>query len=145
MFQGRFLHNIDTKGRVSIPVRFREILTERHDSKVILTNDFDKCILAYPPDEWEIILEKTNALPTMKKEVKAFKRYFISAAMECELDKQGRILIPPTLRGYAGLNKEVCLIGIGNRIEIWDKKEWEKAVMLEDKDKIEEVIAGLGI
>jgi len=95
MFQGRFVHNIDTKGRVSIPAKFREIIAERYENKLILTNDFDRCIVAYPPDEWEMIIEKIKALP-MKKEVKIFQRYFISAAMEGELDRQGRILIPPT-------------------------------------------------
>ncbi|MEK6692738.1 MAG: division/cell wall cluster transcriptional repressor MraZ [Nitrospirota bacterium] len=144
MFQGRFVHNIDTKGRVSIPAKFREIIAERYENKLILTNDFDKCIVAYPPDEWEMIIEKVKALP-MKKEVKIFQRYFISAAMEGELDRQGRILIPPTLRNHAGLNKEVCLAGLGNWIEIWDRKEWEKAMMLEDKDRVREVLAGLGI
>lgn len=145
MFQGRYLHNIDTKGRVSIPASFREILSERYDNKLVLTNHFDKCIIAYPPDEWEMIVEKSKALPMMKKEVKIFQRYFISAAVEGELDRQGRILIPPTLREYAGLTKEVCLVGIGNKIEIWDRKEWDKAVMLEDKDRITEVLAELGI
>lgn len=144
MFQGRFVHNIDTKGRVSIPVKFREIIAERYENKLILTNDFDKCIVAYPPDEWEMIIEKVKALP-MKKEVKIFQRYFISAAMEGEIDRQGRILIPPTLRNHAGLNKEVCLAGLGNWIEIWDRKEWEKAMMLEDKDRVREVLAELGI
>jgi MraZ protein len=81
----------------------------------------------------------------MKKEVKIFQRYFISAAMEGELDRQGRILIPPTLRNHAGLNKEVCLAGLGNWMEIWDRKEWEKAMMLEDKDRVREVLAELGI
>ncbi len=144
MFQGRFVHNIDTKGRISIPAKFREIIAERYENKLILTNDFDKCIVAYPPDEWEMLIEKVKALP-MKKEVKIFQRYFISAAMEGELDRQGRILIPPTLRNHAGLNKEVCLAGLGNWMEIWDRKEWEKAMMLEDKDRVREVLAELGI
>jgi len=145
MFQGRFIHNIDAKGRVSIPASFREILSERYDNRLVLTNHFDKCIVAYPPDEWEAIIEKSKALPMMKKEVKVFQRYFISAAIEGEIDRQGRILIPPTLREYAGLTKEVCLVGIGNKIEIWDRKEWDKAIMLEDKDRITEVLAELGI
>ncbi len=144
MFQGRFIHNIDTKGRISIPAKFREIIAERYENKLILTNDFDRCIVAYPPDEWEMLIEKVKALP-MKKEVKIFQRYFISAAMEGELDRQGRILIPPTLRNHAGLNKEVCLAGLGNWMEIWDRKEWEKAMMLEDKDRVREVLAELGI
>lgn len=145
MFQGRFLHNIDTKGRVSIPAKFREIINESYDKKLVLTNHFDKCIIAYPPDEWEITVEKIKALPMMKKEVKILQRHFISAAIEGELDRQGRILIPPALRDHAGLTKEVCIVGIGNKIEIWDKKEWDKAMMLEDKDKIMEVLAELGI
>lgn len=148
MFQGRFIHNIDNKGRVSIPASFREILAERYDSKLVLTNDFDKCIVAYPPDEWEMIVEKSKALSSMKKEVKIFQRYYISAAIKGELDRQGRILIPTTLREHAGLSKEICIIGIGNKIEIWDRREWDKALMLEDEDtknRITEVLAELGI
>lgn len=148
MFQGKFIHNIDTKGRVSIPVKFREIITERHDNMLVLTNHIDKCIVAYPPDEWEMIIEKIKALP-MKKEVRFFQRHFISAAMEGELDRQGRILIPPALRNYAELNKEVCIVGLGSKIEIWDRKKWDKSMVLEgkeeDKDRIMDVLADLGI
>lgn len=144
MFQGRFIHNIDTKGRISIPAKFREIITERYDNRLILTNDIEKCIVAYPPEEWEMYIEKVKALP-MKKEVRIYQRHVFSAAMEGELDRQGRILIPPALRDYAGLNKEVCLVGQLNRIEIWDKKEWEKALMLEDRDRIIEVLASYGL
>jgi len=144
MFQGRFIHNIDTKGRVSIPAKFREIIAERYENKLILTNDFDRCIVAYPPDEWEMIIEKIKALP-MKKEVKIFRDILSLLPWRASLTGRAEYLYHQRLRNHAGLNKEVCLVGIGNKIEIWDRKEWEKAIMLEDKDRVMEVLAELGV
>ena len=106
MFRGRFEHAIDNKGRTSIPSKFREIL---------ITN-YDACLWAYPVAEWQIIENKVAALPQFKPEVKALQRMFISAATECPIDKQGRILIPPTLRDYAGLSKEIVFVGMTKRI-----------------------------
>jgi MraZ protein len=106
MFRGRFEHSIDPKGRVSIPVKFREILSANSDERMILTN-FDDCLWGYPVAEWQAIEDKVAALPQFKPEVKALQRVFISAATECPIDKQGRILIPPTLRDYAGRAQEL--------------------------------------
>lgn len=123
MFRGRFEHNIDTKGRLSIPSKFRDILSAKHDECLMVTN-FDNCLWAYPIAEWIKIEEKLASVPQFKDEVKALQRVFVSAASECPIDKHGRILLPPTLRDYAAIDKEVVLAGMINRIEIWSKERW---------------------
>jgi MraZ protein len=147
LFIGRYLHTIDSKGRVSIPVKFREILVERYEEKLILTSDFDQCLVAYPTEEWRLIEEKTKGLPMMQPEVKDFMRFFYSRAVECVLDKQGRILIPPSLREYAGLNKEIVLIGMYNKVEVWDNKKWidREAKIPQKLGKISETLSSLGL
>jgi len=123
MFRGRFQHTIDSKGRVSIPAKFRELLSEKYDDRLILTN-FDRCLVAYPYEEWKILEEKVSSLSMVKKEVKAFQRFFISGGSECPIDKLGRILIPPTLRQYAQLEREVIFAGLLKKFEIWSKERW---------------------
>ena len=118
MFRGSFEHTVDSKGRVSVPSRFREIIAERYEGKLVLTMDFDKCITVYPLEEWERFEEKVRQLPQMQKEVKDFMRTVFSTATECELDKQGRILIPPALRAGAGISKSVMVVGIIGKMEI---------------------------
>ncbi len=144
MFRGSFEHSVDSKGRVSVPSKFRDILSERYDGRLVLTMDLDRCLTVYPLEEWERLEEKIKSLPTMQKEVKDFMRFFFSSATECELDKQGRILIPPALRERAGINKSVTLVGIINKIEIWDNGVW-KARKSENGDKIGEALASLGL
>ncbi len=143
MFRGSFEHSVDSKGRVSVPSRFREIFAERYDGRLVLAMDLDRCLTAYPLEEWERLEEKIKGLPMMQKEVKDFMRYFFSSASECELDKQGRILIPPALREKAGINKSVMLVGIINKIEIWDSAVW-KARKSENGDAIGKALGGLG-
>lgn len=125
MFRGRYEHSIDQKGRVSIPSRFREILVANYDERLILTN-FDNCLWAYPVKEWKQVEEKVASLPQFRPEVKALQRFFVSAACETPLDPNGRIIIPTTLRRYAGLVKGVVLVGMTRRIEIWARDRWEK-------------------
>ncbi len=125
MFRGRHEHAIDSKGRLSIPSKFREILSNSFDERLIITN-YDGCLWAYPVSEWKKIEDKVNALPQFKEEVKAFQRVFISAAFESAVDGSGRILIPPTLREYAGITKDVVLVGMTNRIEIYSKEKWQQ-------------------
>lgn len=132
---------------MSIPVKFREVLTERYEERLIVTTDSDDCLVAYPPEEWRLFEEKLRKLSTMKKEVKDFMRVFYSNAEECPLDKQGRILIPPALRAHARCNKEVVLIGGSNKIEIWDIKVWkQKEIQLrQDYGNLSEALSGLGL
>ncbi len=146
MFRGRYEHTIDKKGRISIPSRYREILSARADDSLIVTN-FDSCLVAFPKEEWEILEKKVSKLPQMKREVKAFQRYFISGAIECPIDKQGRIMIPQSLRKYAGLEKEVVLVGLIKKFEIWAKAKWESEFD-QARDRFEnsgDILGDLGI
>ncbi len=144
MFRGSFEHTVDAKGRVSVPSRFRDIIADRYDGRLVLAMDFDPCLTVYPLEEWEKLEEKIRGLPMMKQEVKDFMRFVFSSATECELDKQGRILIPPAHRERAGINKNVLLVGIMNKIEIWDAKAWG-ARNSQNSGKIGEALAALGL
>jgi len=146
MFRGRFEHTIDPKGRVSIPAKFRELLSEKYDDRLIITN-FDCCLVAYPYEEWRSVEEKISSLSMVKKEVKAFQRFFISGATECPIDKLGRILIPPTLRVYALMEKDVVFAGMGKMFEIWSRERWAEEIKRaeENFEEIRESLASLGI
>ena len=122
MFMGEHHHNIDLKGRLFIPARFREGLGDRF----VVTKGLDGCLFAYPHQEWEALEQKLKSLPFTKGDARAFLRFFFSGAAECEVDKQGRILIPGNLRDYARLVKDVVVIGVSSRVEIWARDEWEK-------------------
>ena len=137
MFRGRFEHTIDSKGRISIPAKFRELLAEKYDERVMITN-FDRCLVAYPYEEWRSMEEKISSLSMVKKEAKAFQRFFVSAAVECPIDKLGRILIPPPLRSYARLEKEVVFAGLIKKFEIWSRERF-----LEEIQKAEENFEGM--
>lgn len=119
---GEYQHNIDEKGRMIIPAKFREEL----GSTFVLTRGLDQCVFGYPLSEWQQLEQKLKSLPFTKKDARAFTRFFFSGAMECQLDKQGRVNITPTLRNYAKLEKECTIIGVSNRIEIWSKAEWSQ-------------------
>jgi MraZ protein len=125
VFRGRYEHTIDAKGRLSVPARFRELLAERYDDRLVITN-FDRCLVAYPHTEWQLIEEKLASLPMASPEVTAFTRFFISGATECEIDKLGRILIPQVLRDYARLEKDVVIAGQLKKFEVWSKPLWEE-------------------
>ncbi|MGI6188954.1 MAG: division/cell wall cluster transcriptional repressor MraZ [Clostridiales bacterium] len=143
MFIGEYQHTADSKGRVIMPVKFREALGD----KFVLTKGLDSCLFVYPNDEWSNFEKKLRSLPLTSKDARAFIRFFFAGACECELDKQGRILIPGNLREYAGLEKELVIIGVSTRIEIWSKVKWEEynnASNL-DHDSIVERMAELGI
>jgi MraZ protein len=122
MFEGEHTVSMDDKGRVSIPAGFREALRRLYDDeRVVITRDFDGCLRAYPPKEWERdVLQKVRAQNTNDAKVRAFARYTISPATTCSPDKQGRVLVSPTLRKDAALNKQVVFAGGPNYFEIWD-------------------------
>jgi len=146
MFRGRFEHTIDFKGRVSIPAKFRELLSEKYDDRIIITN-FDRCLVAFPYEEWRNVEDKISSLSMVKKEVKAFQRFFISGAAECPIDKLGRVLIPPTLRDYALLGKEVVFAGMGKMFELWSRERWTEEIKRaeENFEGMRESLASLGI
>ncbi|WP_026690005.1 division/cell wall cluster transcriptional repressor MraZ [Alteribacter aurantiacus] len=138
MFMGEFRHNIDEKGRMIIPAKFREDL----GSSFVVTRGLDQCLFVYPEQEWRHLEEKLKTLPFTKKDARAFTRFFFSGATECELDKQGRANIASVLRSYAKLEKECVIIGVSNRVEIWSKEIWEEYVA-ESEDSFAEIAEGI--
>jgi MraZ protein len=136
MFKGKYEHKIDSKGRLSLPRPFRQIMQNDYDSRMVITN-FDICLVAYPLVEWQLLKEKVKSLPAFQDKVLNFMRFFYAGATECQLDKQGRILIPAELRQYAELKKDVVVVGVANRIEIWNKERWQ-GFIVESKAMINE-------
>ena len=131
LFKGRHYHTLDSKGRLSIPSRFREILSEHQEDVLILTN-FDSCLLGFTQDEWRVMEEKIRGqsmFSTMlRKDMRAFIRYFFSGASECPLDRQGRILVPAGLQEAAGLGGSVLLLGNIDRVELWNPETYRAEV-----------------
>ena len=121
-FMGTYQNNVDPKGRVSIPVKYRDALGERF----FVTKGFDSCIDIYTVDEWEKFADKLQKLSATKRDMRNFVRFIFGNATEVELDKQGRILLPAMLRETVGIEKEVIVMGVGNKVEIWDKAKWEE-------------------
>lgn len=119
---GEHQHSIDLKGRMIIPAKFRDEL----GSRFVVTRGLDKCLFVYPQSEWKIIEDKLKSLPFTRSDARAFTRFFFSGAIEAELDKQGRINIPSTLREYSKLTKDCVVIGVSSRVEIWSKDVWEE-------------------
>ncbi len=120
MFMGEYQHTIDPKGRVSVPAKFREALGENF----VVTKGLDKCLFAYPKAEWKGLEQSLRQLSFTKSDSRAFARLLFSGAAEVEIDKQGRILLPGSLREHGELTKEVMIIGVGARVEIWSKDAW---------------------
>ena len=120
MLRGEFQHTLDAKFRIILPARLRTDLGE----KFVLTKGFDRCLYAYPMEEWAVFEAKLLALPVANKEARQVTRFFLSRAVDCDVDKQGRVVIPQTLREFAELEKDVVTIGVGNRAEIWSKTNW---------------------
>ncbi|NIT13026.1 MAG: division/cell wall cluster transcriptional repressor MraZ [Candidatus Dadabacteria bacterium] len=148
MFRGRYEHTMTDKGRVSVPSRFRDLLKNKYEEETLIITNFNKCLAAYPLQEWYEIENKVAELPQFKQEVISFLRYLMGGAVECPIDGQGRILIPQSLRTYASLDKEVVLIGMLNRFEIWSKEVWgseESVKSYEEFKKSSEILAGQGI
>lgn len=121
MLMGEYLHSIDGKGRLIFPAKFREALGE----SFIITKGLDNCLFVYTEAEWSILEEKLKKLPMAKPEARAFVRFFFAGAAESSCDKQGRVLVPPNLREHAQLEKDVVIIGVSNRIELWSKTRWD--------------------
>ena len=124
MFRGVNQLSLDTKGRLAIPTRYREVLARQCNNQMVVTVDRDNCLLLYPLPDWEEIERKLVKLPSFNKQARRLQRLLVGHATECELDGAGRILLPPPLREFAALNKDVVLIGQGNKFEIWDAQTW---------------------
>ncbi|MFW5979816.1 MAG: division/cell wall cluster transcriptional repressor MraZ [Bacillota bacterium] len=134
MFMGEYQHNMDSKGRVIIPAKFRPELGD----EFVITRGLDNCLFVYPMREWSILEEKLTSLPITSKNSRTFVRFFFSGATECNLDKQGRISIPANLRNYADLDKKLIIIGLANRIEIWANEKWDSYID-EAEDSYEDI------
>src|SRR5262245_9681347 len=126
MFRGRYEHTIDAKGRTSLPARYRDVLATAGERRIILTSSLDPCLVAYAVAEWTAFEERMAKLPQFDRAVQKLKRIYVSGAVECDVDDSGRILVPPTLRDYAGLKKEVLWAGSGKYAELWDLEIWRK-------------------
>ena len=141
MFMGEYNHTVDTKGRLIVPSKFREQLGD----EFVVTKGLDGCLFVYSKSEWENIEEKFRNVPLTTKDARKFARFFFAGAASCEVDKQGRILLPVVLREYAGLEKDVVSVGVFNRVEIWDKDKWQESNSYDDMDEIAEHMADLGL
>jgi MraZ protein len=127
VFRGVYEHQIDAKGRTSLPARLRETLVGAYDERLILTTALDPCLHAYPVREWEALETALGKRSPMEPGVKTLMRLYVASAQECPLDKLGRVLVPPTLRAHAALEKEVVWVGMVKVIELWSRGGWAKA------------------
>jgi MraZ protein len=129
LFLGTFEHTLDEKGRLSIPSRFREVLQrKKQPEQLIVTEGLDACLFGYPLDEWKAFETKITTRPMNKGDDRYFVRRLFAGAVDCPLDKQGRIMLPQSLRTYAGLARDAVVVGVSNRIEIWSPERWQAYV-----------------
>lgn len=136
MFRGQFQHSVDAKGRISLPARFREAVAGRSGERFVLTPAlFDPCLHLYPLDAWEAFEAKVAELPSLDPHIVRFRRLYVSAAVECELDKAGRVLVPTHLREAAGLDKEALWAGMGRHLELWAKQRWDEALVVTEEEE----------
>ena len=125
MFRGEYHNLVDDKGRLSIPAKFRELISSQHVGPLVVTLGLDPCLWLYPGDTWKKNEEQLSRLNPFDADARQLVRAFLGSSEECDLDKQGRIVISPVLRRAAGLNRNVVLVGLLNRVEIWDKEKYE--------------------
>lgn len=147
-FSGKHYYTVDEKGRFMIPAPFREILSTHYSSRLYITNAaFDRCLHIYPYEEWIKLEEKVRGLPKMLEDVRFFMRRVIASAQECSFDKQGRLLIPAAQREDAGIKGDVVIVGQIEKIELWDREEWDGVVGLAriDRKAVEERLASYGL
>lgn len=148
MFRGCSFHTIDPKGRFIIPARFRDVIKASGKDSVMISG-MDDCLYAYPHDQWNQLEQKILHLPQKSEPMRRFQRIFIGGAYDCKCDAQGRVLIPPSLKQYAELEREVALVGVLNRFEIWSREKWERERGLMEKDmgddQFRDEVAHLGL
>lgn len=147
-FSGKYYFTLDPKGRVIVPAPFREIIASNYNPKMYITNAaFDPCLHIYPQEEWNRLEEKVRQLPRMQEEVRFFMRRVIASATEVEMDKQGRILIPAAHREDAGLVSDIVIVGQIEKIELWNRSEWDAVVDPSkiDRRAVEEKLAAFGL
>jgi len=137
MWQGQYEHAIDAKGRTSVPARFRDALSSENaaDEGFVLTAGLDPCLVAYPLSEWRAFEEKLSKLPRFDPHVIKLRRIYVSAAVEVQVDSQGRVLVPPSLRAHAKLEKEVLWAGMGRYAELWARERWVEATTTTEDER----------
>lgn len=132
MFMSQYNHTVDAKGRLIVPSKFRDQLGD----EFVVTKGMDGCLFVYANEDWKAFEEKLATLPMTNKEARMFTRFFLAGAATLEVDKQGRILLPANLREFAALDKDVVLVGVGTRIEIWSKENWENMDADQDMESV---------
>lgn len=137
MLRGRYEHAVDEKGRTSVPSRFRDAMSADGSVQLVLTTGLDPCLVAYPMREWLAFEERLAALPQFDASVAMLRRIYVSSAVECEIDKHGRILVPHSLRKHAGLDRDALWAGMGRHAEIWSKERFDalRDAALDDEAK----------
>lgn len=152
MFRGRYEHTLDSKGRVSFPATYRDVLEEMDDSgehtdEVVLTHALDGNLDCYPVQRWRAFEERLQELSSFKREVKHVKRLYIGSAQACSIDGNGRLLVPKSMREYAGLDRDVVWVGVGEKVELWSAADWSQASSeaLADVDSVGETLTELGL
>jgi len=145
LFRGVNTLNLDAKGRIAMPMRYRQRLADGCNGQLVITVDRDRCLLIYPLPEWEVIERKLVKLPSFNKQARRLQRLLIGHATEVELDSAGRVLLPPPLREFADLEKKAVLIGQGNKFELWNEALWSERrdVWLAEDDDLEDLPADL--
>lgn len=143
MFIGEYHYTIDDKARVAIPVKFRSNLI----NGAVVTKGIDSCLFLYSKKEWDVLAKKIAQLPLSQSKARAFSRTTLAGAMDVEIDKQGRVVLPDYLRKYAAINKKVVMAGLYNRVEIWDEDKWEEYKKKTDEESpdIAEALGNLGV
>lgn len=143
MLIGEYQHNLDPKKRLAVPAKLRAEI----GPKAVITRGLDSCLFIYPLKEWDSVVQKLNQLPMGQENTRSFVRLMLAGAQEVEIDGLGRVLVPDYLKKYAGLEKEVVITGVFNRLEIWNKKKWEKykEAVEKDTDKLAERLGDLGV
>lgn len=147
VYQGSHAINLDAKGRLAVPAKYRDMLAAACGGRVVMTaHTQDRCVLLYPETEWQNILPKIEALPTFNKAALRAQRLLIGYACPLELDGSGRVLVPPTLRDYAGLDKKLMLVGLGKKFELWSEESWLSTVAeLDPNDAMPEEMLSLSL
>ncbi len=143
MFIGEYNHSVDVKGRLAIPVKFRDAFAEG----AVVTKGLDECLVVYPRSEWDKLADKLSKLPISQSNTRAFSRLMLAGAMDLEIDKQGRVMVPEYLREYAEMKKKVIIAGLFNRLEIWDEEKWKlyKSNTEKSSGQIAEALGELGV
>jgi len=140
-FMGEYNHTMDAKGRLIVPAKFREA----GGDKFIVTKGLDKCLFVFTQEKWSSVVASVSQMSLTSGNARKFSRFFIGSAVECEVDKQGRILLPAVLREFAKIDKDAVLVGVGSRIEIWSRENWLESNSYDDMEEIAENMEGLGI